>query len=669
MSGRPCWFLLPITQPPPWICSSTGAPGRRVGGAVDVEPVPARSRRRRRTGCCATRSTPRRLNAEREQHARPTRPAPASASTSGSSASSQPGPSVSSNAAANVRSVRRAAPMTSHESEPRRERDREAEPARPRVERAERDEHARRPRAARRGGAARARWSATRRRSRTPSASAGRRGGRNATSVHSAPQIGRREPGDARHGTGSEMPSGPEHARVLRALASRPFGVRTASQATRRSDATPHRARRRVPRARDADRPHAGHGHRGPRSVDHARRRRLVPRARARAARVARCTSCRRSGAGSSRCRSGCTSRSWIEDPDFDLDYHVRRAALPAPGGPHELAAFVGRRRGPPARPRPAAVGGVRRRGSRARLPGVRRQGAPLADRRRRRRRDPRRRCSTSRPTRRLEAPTARPTSGSRTACPSDAEMLGHAGRRSSQRPAQCRARPRTTSCRGVVRGGPTRRASSELDVALPLTAPRLSMNRTITPHRKVAFVVGLARRRQGGEERARRHRQRRRARGHGRRAAQLPRSAAASFPTGRSSPRSRRRCAPRTTTRARQPGLGDVRGAPGRDRRPARRACAAVARSMIGREAGARGGRRHDARRTGPASPRPRCSPGRCALYGRLRLGERHAARRSTSSCRTCPARRSRSTSPARSWSRSTRWARSSTTAGSTSR
>lgn len=28
----------------------------------------------------------------------------------------------------------------------------------------------------------------------------------------------------------------------------------------------------------------------------------------------------------------------WIEDPDFDLEYHVRRAALPRPGGPHELA-------------------------------------------------------------------------------------------------------------------------------------------------------------------------------------------------------------------------------------------------------------------------------------------------------------------------------------------
>jgi diacylglycerol O-acyltransferase len=31
----------------------------------------------------------------------------------------------------------------------------------------------------------------------------------------------------------------------------------------------------------------------------------------------------------------------WLEDPHFDLDYHVRRAALPAPGGPIELAEFA----------------------------------------------------------------------------------------------------------------------------------------------------------------------------------------------------------------------------------------------------------------------------------------------------------------------------------------
>ncbi|MGH3666560.1 MAG: wax ester/triacylglycerol synthase domain-containing protein, partial [Egibacteraceae bacterium] len=32
----------------------------------------------------------------------------------------------------------------------------------------------------------------------------------------------------------------------------------------------------------------------------------------------------------------------WVEDPDFDLDFHVRRAALPAPGGPAQLADFAG---------------------------------------------------------------------------------------------------------------------------------------------------------------------------------------------------------------------------------------------------------------------------------------------------------------------------------------
>ena len=31
----------------------------------------------------------------------------------------------------------------------------------------------------------------------------------------------------------------------------------------------------------------------------------------------------------------------WVEDPHFDLDHHLYRASLPAPGGPAELAAFV----------------------------------------------------------------------------------------------------------------------------------------------------------------------------------------------------------------------------------------------------------------------------------------------------------------------------------------
>ena len=32
----------------------------------------------------------------------------------------------------------------------------------------------------------------------------------------------------------------------------------------------------------------------------------------------------------------------WVDDPTFDIDYHIRRAAVPAPGGVEELAQFVG---------------------------------------------------------------------------------------------------------------------------------------------------------------------------------------------------------------------------------------------------------------------------------------------------------------------------------------
>lgn len=33
----------------------------------------------------------------------------------------------------------------------------------------------------------------------------------------------------------------------------------------------------------------------------------------------------------------------WIEDPDFDLDYHIRGTALPSPGTPEQLSTLVGR--------------------------------------------------------------------------------------------------------------------------------------------------------------------------------------------------------------------------------------------------------------------------------------------------------------------------------------
>ncbi|HEX2736655.1 MAG TPA: wax ester/triacylglycerol synthase domain-containing protein, partial [Acidimicrobiia bacterium] len=32
----------------------------------------------------------------------------------------------------------------------------------------------------------------------------------------------------------------------------------------------------------------------------------------------------------------------WVEDPNFDLDYHIRRVGLPTPGGPGELMELAG---------------------------------------------------------------------------------------------------------------------------------------------------------------------------------------------------------------------------------------------------------------------------------------------------------------------------------------
>ena len=38
----------------------------------------------------------------------------------------------------------------------------------------------------------------------------------------------------------------------------------------------------------------------------------------------------------------GVTNPVWVDDDQFDLGWHVRRVALPAPGGPDELGELVG---------------------------------------------------------------------------------------------------------------------------------------------------------------------------------------------------------------------------------------------------------------------------------------------------------------------------------------
>ncbi len=177
----------------------------------------------------------------------------------------------------------------------------------------------------------------------------------------------------------------------------------------------------------------------------------------------------------------------WVEDPHFDLDYHIRRHTLPPPGGPRELADLAGRIVSVPLdRARPlwefhvveglhdgnvaligkmhhAAVDGV----SGAELfvhlfdltPGVPDEPPPPPDR----------------------APTAE-------RIPSSPELVGYAlwsqARRTLSLPALVGRTARTAT--QLV----NRRRDPGAEVgALPLTAPRTPWSAAITPDRRVAFA------------------------------------------------------------------------------------------------------------------------------------------------------------------------------------
>lgn len=176
----------------------------------------------------------------------------------------------------------------------------------------------------------------------------------------------------------------------------------------------------------------------------------------------------------------------WIEDPDFDLDFHLRRAALPAPGGRAELEAFVADVASRPLdRSRPLweawVVEGLEHghfafiaKLHHALIDGA--SGVEILATLFDLEPDPLPRVEET-----LE-PEWRPAH-----VPGEVEMLVRAGLSFAQRPVQF-VKAANNLGRGVWRAARHAR-DQQLDVALPLTAPRLSMNRTITPHRKVAFA------------------------------------------------------------------------------------------------------------------------------------------------------------------------------------
>ena len=176
----------------------------------------------------------------------------------------------------------------------------------------------------------------------------------------------------------------------------------------------------------------------------------------------------------------------WVEDPDFDLDYHLRRVAAPAPGSYHELADLAGDIASRPLdRSRPLwemyiVEGlehghiGVIAKMHHSTIDGV--SGANmmvyLFD---------------------LEPNPAedksQPEDWKPDHVPSDAELLAYAVRSRLKRPLQV-ASVIPKVAQAVVNVVRNRRSTDTINAPAPLTAPRTSFNGAITAHRKVAYSI-----------------------------------------------------------------------------------------------------------------------------------------------------------------------------------
>ena len=174
----------------------------------------------------------------------------------------------------------------------------------------------------------------------------------------------------------------------------------------------------------------------------------------------------------------------WIEDPDFDLDNHVRRLAAPAPGGERELAEIAGEVASRPLdRSRPLwemwiveglendAVGVVAKM-HHSTIDGV--SGANMMVHLFDMERD----AAPPEPPEEEWQPEHKP---------SDFELVGYAMQSRAKRPLQVLGviPPTIRSVVNVARG---RIGGGTSQAGTPFTAPNTSFNGAITPYRKVAF-------------------------------------------------------------------------------------------------------------------------------------------------------------------------------------
>jgi WS/DGAT/MGAT family acyltransferase len=175
----------------------------------------------------------------------------------------------------------------------------------------------------------------------------------------------------------------------------------------------------------------------------------------------------------------------WVEDPDFDLDYHVRRIAAPAPGSYRELAGIAGdiaSRQLDRSRPlwelyvveglEHGHIGVVAKM-HHSTIDGV--SGANMMVH-----------LFDMEPN---PAPPEPPSDWEPEHMPSDAELVGYAVRSRLKRPLQI-ASIVPKAAQSVVNVVRERRSSDTVNPPAPLTAPRTSFNGAITPHRKVAYGI-----------------------------------------------------------------------------------------------------------------------------------------------------------------------------------